>query len=82
MKRRHSLSAKLLGLFLLTALLLSLVIKFGFEFGLKNSWQKNTQPHIAEYVTHLLSEVGNPPEISKAKALAERLPLDITLRGK
>ena len=81
MKRRHSLSAKLLGLFLLTAVLLSLVIKFGFEFGLRNSWQQNTQPHLAEYVTHLLSEVGNPPEISKAKALAERLPLDITLRG-
>jgi len=81
MKRRQSLSAKLLGLFLLTALLLSLVIKFGFEFGLRNSWQKNTQPHIAEYVTHLLSEIGNPPDITRTKTLAERLPLDITLRG-
>ncbi len=81
MKRRHSLSTKLLGLFLLTALLLPLVIKFGFEFGLKNSWQKNTQPHIAEYVTHLLSEIGDPPDINRASALAKRLPLDITIRG-
>jgi signal transduction histidine kinase len=81
MKRRHSLSAKLLGLFLLTALLLSIVIKLGFEIGLKNSWEKNTQPHIAEYVTHLLSEMGDPPDITRAKALADRLPLDITLRG-
>ncbi|RUM94080.1 MAG: two-component sensor histidine kinase [Thiothrix sp.] len=81
MKRRHSLSAKLLGLFLLTALLLSLVIKFGFEFGLRNSWQQNTQPHLAEYVTHLLSEIGDPPDINRASALAERLPLDITIRG-
>ena len=81
MKRRHSLSAKLLGLFLITALLLSLVIKFGFEFGLRNSWQQNTQPHLAEYVTHLLTEIGDPPNITRATALAKRLPLDITIRG-
>ena len=50
MKRRHSLSARLLGLFLLTALLLSLVVQSGFKFGLRNQWRETAQPHLAQHL--------------------------------
>jgi hypothetical protein len=81
LKRRHSLSGKLLGLFLLTALLLSLVIKVGFYIGFGNHWQEIIQPHITEYLNHLLTAIGNPPDIARTKAVTQRLPLDITIQG-
>jgi len=80
-KRRHSLSARLLGLFLLTALLLSLVVQSGFKFGLRNQWRETAQPHLAQYMGYLLNEIGTPPRIEQATALAKRLPIDIAIVG-
>ncbi len=81
MKRRHSLSARLLGLFLLTALLLSLVVQSGFKFGLRNQWRETAQPHLAQYMGYLLNEIGTPPRIEQASALTRRLPIEIAIVG-
>jgi len=78
---RHSLSGRLLGLFLLTGLLLAVVVKTGFHFAVGGNLRELTRPHVAEYVQHLLQEIGNPPDPQRARALAERLPLEIHILG-
>ena len=80
-KRRHSLSGRLLLLFVLTAVLLALVVRTGFRFALDQNMEDMAAPHLAEYVQHLLDELGDPPTPQIAAALAERLPLQIHLLG-
>ncbi len=80
-KRRHSLSGKLLGLFFLTGLMLAGVVNMGFELAIEDSFRKTTRPHLDGYVQYLLDDIGDPPSREKATALAARLPLDIHWRG-
>ncbi len=81
MKRRHSLSGRLLLLFLLTAFLLAAVVRTGFRYGVEGSFQDVAGPHLDEYIQHLLSELGDPPTPERAAALAQRLPVQIHLLG-
>lgn len=80
-KRRHSLSGRLLLLFILTAVLLALIVRTGFHFARDQNAADMVAPHLAEYVQHLLEELGNPPTQENAAALAKRLPLQIHMLG-
>ena len=80
-KRRHSLSGRLLLLFIVTAVLLAVVVRTGFRVALDRNMQELAAPHLAEYVQHLLDEMGDPPRPENAALLAGRLPLQIHLRG-
>ncbi|MCB1876814.1 MAG: HAMP domain-containing histidine kinase [Chromatiales bacterium] len=77
--RRHSLSGRLLVLFLVTGLALALVVRSGFRYGLENNLRELTAPHLNEYIQHLLDELGDPPSPQAAARLEGRLPLDIVL---
>lgn len=79
--RRHSLSGRLIGLFLLTGLALALVVKTGFHYAFQENLRDLARPHVAEYVQYLLARIGDPPDTARAAALAERLPLDIHISG-
>ncbi|MEA3411633.1 MAG: HAMP domain-containing sensor histidine kinase [Pseudomonadota bacterium] len=76
-RRRHSLSGRLLLLFLLTAVLLAIVVRTGFRYGVEGSFRDLAKPHVGEYIRHLLDEIGDPPDRERAARLAERLPLEI-----
>ncbi|MGB5670251.1 MAG: HAMP domain-containing sensor histidine kinase [Sedimenticolaceae bacterium] len=80
-KRRHSLSGRLLLLFVFTAVVLALIVRAGFRFALDRNMEDMAAPHLAEYVQHLLDELGNPPTPAAAAILAERLPLQIHILG-
>ncbi len=79
--RSLSLSVRLILLFLATALLLAVVVRTGFHYAFKHNLRDLTRPHIAEYVQHLIQQIGNPPDIERARAISERLPLDIHIQG-
>jgi len=81
MKRRQSLSGRLLLLFLLTGFLLALVVLSGFRFGLQSQWRDSLMPHLLEYAEHLRQQIGDPPDIAQARALVRRLPVDIRIAG-
>ncbi len=81
MKWRRSLSGRLLGLFLATALLLILVVLGGFRYGLQGEWRQALMPHLREYATHLRQQIGDPPQVARARALVQRLPIDIRIAG-
>jgi signal transduction histidine kinase len=79
MKFRHRLSGKLIMLFLLLGLLIALVVRTGFRIGIQDEFRNLATPHLLEYIAHLQEEIGNPPDRQRAKALAQRLDMDITI---
>ncbi len=78
---RHSLRARLIGLFLLLALLMTLTFLAGTQAALRFGWQGYAQPLIANYIDTLTAEIGTPPNTERALALAQRLPLRIRIEG-
>ncbi len=80
-RAKHSLGARLIGLFLLLALLMSLIFFTGMQAALRYGWQDYARPLIANYVDGLAAEIGTPPSIARAQALAQRLPLRIRIEG-
>ena len=78
---RHSLGARLVGLFLLLAVAMTLTFIAGMQSALRFGWQDYARPLIAHYVDMLTAEIGTPPDVAKAQALTQRLPLRIRIDG-
>lgn len=78
---QHSLGARLTLLFLLFALLLSAVFMIGMQAALRYGWQDYARPLVADYLDSLTAQIGSPPDVAKARALTERLPLRIRIEG-
>lgn len=81
MKRRHSLSTKLILLFVVMAVLIALTMRSGFRYGIQDQLRSLAEPHLLEYIRHLHNEIGDPPDYPSAQALAERLSLEIHSQG-
>jgi len=80
-RARHSLRARLTGLFLLLALAMTLTFVAGMQGALRFGWQDYARPLIADYIDSLTAQIGTPPDVSKAQAIASRLPLRIRIDG-
>lgn len=78
---RRSLKWRLVGLFLLLALATTIVFVAGAQRLLRGGWQDYARPLLVDYVDRLAAEIGSPPDIAKAEALAQRLPLRIRIDG-
>lgn len=80
-RRRHSLSGRLLLLFLITALLLGGVVRTGFWLGVQDSVHDLAGPHLDAYLGYLLDRIGDPPSRAAAVRLAGELPIEVHLLG-
>ena len=78
---RHSLGLRLVALFVALALAMSVTFVFGMQAALRSGWQGYAGPLIADYVDTLTAQIGTPPDVAKAQALAQRLPLRIRIDG-
>jgi len=78
---RHSLGARLTLLFVLFALVLSVVFMGGMQAALRYGWQDYARPLVSDYIDRLAAQIGSPPDVEKARALTERLPLRIRIEG-
>jgi signal transduction histidine kinase len=78
---RHSLKARLVALFLLLALALAAAFLYGMQQALGGAWRGAAQPLVADYADRLAAEIGSPPSIEKAQALAQRLPVTVRISG-
>ncbi|MCU7874016.1 MAG: HAMP domain-containing protein [Candidatus Thiodiazotropha sp. (ex Lucinoma annulata)] len=79
MKRRHSLSGRLILLFLCASILIALTVRTGFYYGVQGEFRTFAAPHLLEYINHLRQQIGSPPDIQAAQTLASRLQLDIQI---
>jgi signal transduction histidine kinase len=81
---RHSIQKRLVLLFVLLALGTSAVFMFGTQRVVRSGWQVWAQPLVGDYVDRLAAEVlpaTGPPDLARARAIAERLPLVLRIEG-
>jgi signal transduction histidine kinase len=78
---KHSLRWRLVGLFLALALAMSVAFVGGMQQAFSGGWRAAARPLLADYVDHLVADLGSPPSIERAQALVQRLPLSVRLDG-
>ena len=77
----HSLQRRLLALFVLLALGTTAVFMAGTREVFSTGWRDMARPLVADYVDHLAAEIGDPPDLARAQALARRLPISVSVTG-
>ena len=78
---RHSLRMRLMVLFVVLALALTAVFLGGMQRALSGGWREVVRPLVADYVDRLADDLGTPPDIGRAGALVQALPLSIRIDG-
>ncbi|HEX7687861.1 MAG TPA: hypothetical protein VF453_09150, partial [Burkholderiaceae bacterium] len=76
-----SLGARLVGLFLVLAVAVAITFLIGRNMMQHLGWREYLRPLVANYTDMLVSEIGSPPDIERARLLAQRLPLHIRIDG-
>jgi signal transduction histidine kinase len=78
---RRSLRLRLILVFWLLALGMAVIFILGTQRALGQGWRQAVAPLLGDYVDRLAAEVGSPPDVLRAKALAERLPISVRIDG-
>ena len=78
---RHSLRARLVTVFLLLALAMAAVFVGGMRGTFASGWRAAGAPLVSDYVDRLVADIGSPPDVARAQALAARLPIAIRIDG-
>jgi signal transduction histidine kinase len=81
MKAKHRLSVRLVLLFIVVSILIILVVNTGFRYGIRDEFKRLAEPHLVEYVDHLQQQIGSPPDIQAASALAKRLSIEVQINS-
>ena len=68
-------------LFVLFALAVTVTFLGGMQSALRFGWHDYARPLVSDYVDSLVVQIGTPPDVEKARALAARLPLRIRIEG-
>lgn len=78
---KHSLRWRLTLLFVVLALAMTAVFLFGSQRVLRSGWQGWARPLVSDYLDRLAGEIGSPPDIARARAIADRLPVTVHIDG-
>ncbi|HTN30368.1 MAG TPA: HAMP domain-containing sensor histidine kinase [Pseudomonas sp.] len=79
----HSIKLRMVLVFLLLAAAFTLVFLAGARQAVSEGWRGAAQPLLAEYIDRLAGDVApdGMPDLARAQALVERLPLTVSIRG-
>lgn len=80
-RMRHSLKWRLVAMFVLLALATTATFVGGVKQIVAKGWQGYGRPLTSDYVDLLTAQIGTPPDIERARALTERLPIAIRIDG-
>jgi len=78
-KRRHSLSAKLLLLFISMAIVFVMLVGNGIRHAFQEHFKDNIRPHLTQYLEYVKADIGTPPDRARAQELADRMKIDIQI---
>jgi signal transduction histidine kinase len=78
---RRSIRWRLVALFLLLAVALSAVFVVGLQRAVQAGWQGYAAPMLTDYVDRLAAEIGSPPDLARAQAIVDRLPVTVRIDG-
>jgi signal transduction histidine kinase len=79
--RFPSLGARLVGLFLVLAVAVAVTFMVGMHVVQTGGWHESLRPLVLNYTDTLAAEIGSPPDVDRARVLAQRLPLHIRIEG-
>lgn len=77
--KRHSLSGKLILLFIVMAVVFVLLVGSGIRHAFQGHFRDNIRPHITQYLEYVKADIGAPPDHSRAQQLAHRLNIEIQI---
>ena len=78
----HSLSARLLGVFLATAVVYLFAARFAVDLVLDRDYLRRIiGSHVALHTTYVLQDLGYPPSIDRAAEMARDNAMDIRIQG-
>ena len=78
---KRSLFARLLLIFLLTAVAISFVIVTPVHMHFKKNLGSSFIAHISNYADYIMNDIGTPPNLAKAKAITQTVPLALHIAG-
>ena len=79
-KRRHSLSGKLMLLFIVMSVIFVMLVGSGIRHAFQGHFRDNIRPHITQYLEYVQADIGTPPDRSRARELADRLNIEIQIQ--
>jgi signal transduction histidine kinase len=74
---RHSLSGKLVMLFLLAAILFTVLVGAGVRFTVKQHFREQVQPNLTKYMDYIRKDIGMPPSRERASEIASELGINV-----
>jgi signal transduction histidine kinase len=78
---RHSLSGKLVMLFLLMGVLFVLLVGASMGKVFRDHFKNDLQPHLVQYLEYIQKDIGIPPNRERAMELARKLHVDIYIQS-
>ena len=77
--KRHSLSGKLLLLFIIMAVVFVMLVGSSIQHAFQGHFRDNIRPHITQYLEYVKADIGKPPNKARAQELANRLNIEIQI---
>ncbi|MBM4196684.1 MAG: HAMP domain-containing histidine kinase [Gammaproteobacteria bacterium] len=78
----RSLSTRLLAIFLVTSLAYGLASRYVVDLVWGTGYLSEVVgAHMALHINYVLADIGTPPDVARAQAIVDRVPVDILLRG-
>lgn len=79
--RHHSLSGRLVALFVITAIAFVLLVGFSIGSAFRSHFQDTVRPHLLRYMQYIQADIGEPPNLARAEQLARELDVEIHIHG-
>ena len=80
-KLRHSLSIRLILLFVFTGIIIASIEIYAVSQAIKDGFESSLKPHFKQYTSYLLEDIGTPPDLEKARQLTDKLPIEMQITG-
>ncbi|MBT8422742.1 MAG: HAMP domain-containing protein, partial [Gammaproteobacteria bacterium] len=78
----HSLSARLLLIFVLASMLYGYAARYAFSVFQDTDYLRQIAgAHIALHSDYILADIGSPPDLERAQAIVDKIPVDIRIVG-
>ncbi len=77
----HSLSIKLVALFFVTSVMLTGLLWWSLDISFERQFTDTIKPYFSKYLISLQKEVGFPPDVTKAKKITQRSPVNIVIEA-
>jgi signal transduction histidine kinase len=77
----YSLRIRLVLVFMALAVTVAVAFMGGMQKVVALGWKEAARPLLMDYVDRLTAEIGSPPSIERARAIADRLPVTLRIEG-